>query len=214
MSDLVPNNRHLRKVLIFLTHSKKTAAETHRELQKVYADAALSETTCRNWFCPFKDSDFHVDDRPREERPKTFEDAELQELLDEDPCRTQEELASALGVTRQAISKRLHALGLIQIHGTWVPYDLKPRDVERRFFACEQLLQWQKRKNFLHRIVTGDEKWIHYSNPKRRKSWGLPGHACTSSPRPNIHAAKVMQLMRLSQALREKRPQYEQRHEK
>ena len=78
----------------------------------------------------------------------------------------------------------------------------------------------------------------------RRKLWGLLGHASTSSARPNnIHAAKVMlciwwdqvgviyyellkpnktitgerhrtQLMRLSQALREKRPLYEQRHEK
>ncbi|KAG5322977.1 MOS1T transposase, partial [Pseudoatta argentina] len=36
-------------------------------------------------------------------------------------------------------------------------------------------------KVFLHRIVTGDEKWIHYDNPKRRKSWGKPGHASTSS---------------------------------
>ena len=42
-----------------------------------------------------------------------------------------------LGVTRQAISKRLHALGMIQEPGTSVPYDLKPKDVERRFFACE-----------------------------------------------------------------------------
>ena len=29
----------------------------------------------------------------------------------------------------------------------------------------------------LHCIVTGDEKWVHYDNPKRRKSWGIPGHA-------------------------------------
>ena len=80
-----------------------------------------------------------------------------------------------------AISKRLHASGMIQKQETWVPYDLKPRDVERPFFACDQLLQRQKRKGFLHRIVTGDEKWIHYNNPKRRKSWGLPGHASTWS---------------------------------
>ncbi|EGI62887.1 Mariner Mos1 transposase [Acromyrmex echinatior] len=159
MSDFVPNNRHMREVLIFFFHSKKTAAEAHRELQKVYGDAALSETTCRDWFRRFKDDDFDVDDRPREGRPKTFEDAELEALLDEDPCQTQEELASVLGVTRQAISKRLHALGMIQKQGTWVPYEL-PRDVERRFFVCEQLLQRQKRKGFLHCIVTGDEKWI------------------------------------------------------
>ena len=86
MSDFVPNNRHLREVLIFFFHSKKTAAEANWELQKVYGDAALSETTCRDWFRRFKDGDFDVDDRPREGRPKTFEDAELEALLDEDPC--------------------------------------------------------------------------------------------------------------------------------
>ncbi|GFV44131.1 hypothetical protein TNCV_2770271 [Trichonephila clavipes] len=26
------------------------------------------------------------------------------------------------------------------------------------------------RKGFLHRIATGDEKWVHYDNPKRRIS--------------------------------------------
>ena len=76
MSDFVPNNRHLREVLIFFFHSKKKkAAEAHRELQNVYGDASLSETTCRDWFRRFKDGDFDVDHRPREGRPKTFEDA-------------------------------------------------------------------------------------------------------------------------------------------
>ena len=50
MSDFVPNNRHLREMLIFFFHSKKMAAEAHRELQKVYGDAALSTTTCCDWF--------------------------------------------------------------------------------------------------------------------------------------------------------------------
>ena len=77
MSDFVPNNRLLREVLFFSFHSKKTEAEAHRELQKVYGDAALSETTCRDWFCRFKDGDFDVDDHPREGRPKTFEDADV-----------------------------------------------------------------------------------------------------------------------------------------
>ena len=77
MSDFVPNNRHLREVLIFFSYSKKTVAEAHRELQKVYGDAVLSEKTCRDWFHRFKDGDFDVDDRPREGRPKTFEDADV-----------------------------------------------------------------------------------------------------------------------------------------
>ena len=52
-------------------------AEAHRELQKVYGDVALSETTCRDWFRRFKDGDFDVDDRLREGRPKTFEVADV-----------------------------------------------------------------------------------------------------------------------------------------
>ena len=77
MSNFVPTNRNLREVLIFFFHSKKTAAEAHRELQKVYGDAAPSETTCRDWLRRFKHGDFDVDGRPREGRPKTFEDAEV-----------------------------------------------------------------------------------------------------------------------------------------
>jgi len=41
-------------------------------------------------------------------------------------------LAGSLGVTQQAISKRLKIMGMIQKQGNWVLYDLKPRDVERR----------------------------------------------------------------------------------
>ena len=45
-------------------------------------------------------------------------------------------------------------MGIIQKQGNWVPFGLKPR--ERRFFTCEQLIQRQQRKSFLHRIVTGE----------------------------------------------------------
>jgi len=65
----------------------------------------------------------------------------------------------------------LKSLGMIQNQGNWVSYQLKPRNVERRFFTCEMLLAGINERIFLHRIVTGDEKWIHYDNPKKRKSW-------------------------------------------
>jgi len=124
-----------------------------------------------------------------------------------------------------------------------VSYELKLGDVERRFFTCEQLIQRQQRKGFLHRIVTGDEKSIFY-DPKKKKYYAKPGQllpsTSTSTPRPNIHGSKIilciwwdqkgfvyykllksgdsitgdryrLQLIRLSRALREKRPEYEQR---
>ena len=137
-------------------------------LSSIYGEAALSERKCCGWFQRFKSGDFDVEDRHSGGKDKIIEDSELEALLAEDSCQTQEELAESLGVPQQAISKCLKVMGMIQKQENCVLYELKPRDVERRFFACEQLLQRQNPKMLLHRIVTGDEKWVHYDNPKFR----------------------------------------------
>lgn len=243
MSNFVPDKVFLRGVLLHYFNMKKSAAESHRILVEVYGEHALAEQTCRKWFARFKSGDFELEDKERPGQPKKFEDEELKSLLDEDPCQTLQDLAELLRVDFSTVSKRLKAMGMIQKQGNWVPYELKPRDVERRFFTCEQLLERQKRKGFLHQIVTGDEKWIHYDNPKRRKSWVKPGQPSTSTAKSNIHGSKLMlciwwdqrgviyyellkpnetitgeryrtQLMRLTRALKEKRPEYGDRHDK
>ncbi|GBP10042.1 Insulin-degrading enzyme [Eumeta japonica] len=101
-------------------------------------------------------------------KPKIYEDVELEELLDDDSSQTQKELALPLRVTQQAVSHRLKSLRMIHKQAR------------------------HKQKVLLYRIVTGDEKWLHYDNPKKRKSWGLPGHASTSTAKPNIHGKKLM----------------------
>lgn len=234
--------QHLREVLLSYFFAKKTAAESHRLLVELYGEHALSRTQCFDWFSRFNSGDFDIRDKERPGQPKKFEDEELETLLDEDPCQTQDEIAETLGVDRTTVAKRLKALGMVQKQGNWVPHELKPRDVERRFLMSEMLLQRHKRKRFLHRIITGDEKWIHYDNPKRRKAYVKRGEPGPSTPKPNIHAHKVMlciwwdqkgvvyyellrsgqtidgplyrqQLMRLKRAIAEKRPEWENRHE-
>ena len=111
------------------------------------------------------------------------------------------------------------------------------------FFHVRTTAPKAKPEDFLHQIMTGDEKWIQYDNPKHRKSWGKPGHASTSTAKPSIHGKKLMlciwwdqleviyyellqpnetitaeryrqQLMQLSRTLKLKRPQYTKRHDK
>ena len=117
MSDFVPNSHHLREVLLHYFISKKTAAESHRILVKVYGEHALSETTCRDWFRRFKSGDFDLSNKDRGKPPKKFEDSELQTLLDKDSTVTLKQLAEALGVDQGTISRRLHAIGKIQTGG-------------------------------------------------------------------------------------------------
>ncbi|UYV71393.1 hypothetical protein LAZ67_8002959 [Cordylochernes scorpioides] len=172
-------------------HSSKSATDGHRLLCEAYGKHALSIKSCEYWFRRFKSGDFDTRDKERGGRPIKFEDAELEALLDEDSTQTQEELAETLGVTQQAILNRLKVMGMVQKQGNWVPYELKPGNIERRICTCKILLKRQNRKGFLHRIVTGDERWIHYDKPKRRKSSVKPGHASTSTAKPNIHSKKL-----------------------
>ena len=81
---------------------------------QVYGDNAPTDKSCREWFRRFKNGDFSIEDKPRCGQSKKFEDKELEELLDEDPTQTQEELADTLGVTLKAVSVRLKSLEMIQ----------------------------------------------------------------------------------------------------
>jgi len=143
-------------------------------LVEAYGDNALSETTCRDWFRRFNDDNFDLSDKKCENRPRKVEDYRLQALLDEDDTQSQKMLAEQLSVSQAAISMWLHAMGKDQKIGKWMSHELNDRQMKRRQNTCQILLARQKRKLFLHRIVTGDEKRIYFQNPKRKKSWVDP----------------------------------------
>lgn len=234
--------RHSREVLLWHFFAKKTAAESHRLLVEVYGEHSLSQRQCFEWFHRFKSGDFDIKDKERPGQLKKFEDEELETLLDEDSCQTLNELATSLNVDISTISRRLKTLGFVHKVGHWVPHELRERDVERRFCMSEMLLARNRKKAFLHRMITGDEKWIHYDNPKRKSAYVRRGQAGPSTPKLNIHAAKVMlciwwdqsgvihyellkpgqtvtgdlyrqQLIRLNAAIQKNRPHYATRHE-
>lgn len=243
MSNFVPESDDLRKALIFCFHLKKSAAESHRMLVEAYGDHALSEATCKRWFQRFRNNDFDVRNEERGRPPKKFEDAELQTILDGDDTLSQKQMAAMLNVAQQTISDRLKAMGKIQKCGKWVPHELNERQMENRKNTCEILLQRHERKSVLHRIVTGDEKWIYFKNPKRKKSWVNPGQPSTSTAKPDRFGKKTMlcvwwdqkgvvyhellkpgetvntdryrqQMINLNHALIEKRPEWARRHGK
>ncbi|CAH2097864.1 unnamed protein product [Euphydryas editha] len=72
-------------------------------------------------------------------------------------------------------------MGVIQKQEYWIPYELKSREVERRLFACEQLLERQRLKRFLHCTLTA------------------PGHTSTSNAKLNIYGSKIMICIYLDQ---------------
>ena len=181
-----------RCVLLHYFDLKKSAAETHRLLAEIYGESAPSETVCRDWFRRFKSGDCDVHDKQRTGQSKKFEDEQLQALLEENPAQTLKELSQQLKVDKSTIFRRLQAMGKIQKEGKWQPHELTENAIANRLNISISLLAKHNKKSFLWRIVTGDEKWIFFNNPKRKESWVDPGQPSISTPKRNIHGHKAM----------------------
>jgi len=65
---------------------------------------------------------------------------------------------------------------MIQKQGNWMPYKLKPRDVERRFFTC--WFKDNRRKVFLHQIVIEMRSGYSMTTPRRKNTTLSPVNRC------------------------------------
>lgn len=242
MDIFIPKKAHLREALLFCFHLNKSAAESHRMLAEAYGKQALSETCCRDWFRKFKSGEYDLQDKPRPGQPKLFEDEYFEKMLTTDPCQTSKTLAKMTNMHKTTICRRLHAMGYKPRCGDYVPHKLKDSDVAKRISVCQMLLDMQRKKSFLHRIITCDEKWIFYENSNKKKSWVKSDESVVFTPKRNLHGRKVLlsifwdqkgiiyyeilknnervdakryqlQLIKMRQALHEQRPEYAHRHE-
>ena len=150
---------HIRHCMLYELNSKKNATEATNSICTTYGENALDFRTCQNWFAEFKSGDFNLNDKERSGRPVEVNDDLLQELLEEDPRQLTRQLAKHLSVSQPTVWNRLQALGKVQKLGKWVPHKLSEVNIIQRLTTCVSLLSRQKKKSFLWKIVTGDEKW-------------------------------------------------------
>ncbi|GFX12086.1 mariner Mos1 transposase [Trichonephila clavipes] len=107
-------------------------------------------------------------------------------------ARAQEHPSEQLNVDQSIVSGRLKAMGKIIKVDRLGPHELTDRQQENRKIVCKMMLACYKRKSYLHRIVTGDERWIYFETPKRNRSYVDPRQPSKSTTRPNRFDRKTM----------------------
>jgi len=145
-----------RKVLLKINECYRKLMITLHRFQHMSTDFDLQKRLQKRWFWHGRQGTFRLAEKVEDEKA----------LLVQDPIQTQEEFAESLNVDRLMISRCLKAIGMIQKQRNWVPYELKPRDIERCKMTCKLLLQRHRRKTIF--CIVTDEKWIRYDNPKRK----------------------------------------------
>lgn len=183
---------HFRHCMLFLFKQGKNASQAAIDICLVYGENAVTARVCQKWFARFREGDFDLEDRERAGRPPELVSDDLEALLDENPRQSTRELGDKLNFNHSTILRRLHEIGKTQKLGKWVPYKLSENSKAQRLNICISLLTKFEKKDFLWKIVTGDEKWIFFDNPHNQKQWLSPGQAGIQTPLPNIHGSKVM----------------------
>ena len=178
-----------RAVIRYLYLKGKTGQETYCELTNVYGSSAPSYAQVKFWFREFKRSRTSLEDETRSGRPSDATDEEMcnkvRYLVYSDRRIKVEEMANALLFSHGSISTTLHdRLGMHKLTVRWVPKSLSDEQMATKASVYSALLKRfrSKEDDFLSRLVTVAETWVHYYEPEKkvqnRQSVG-PG-----SPRP------------------------------
>ncbi|EGI61318.1 Mariner Mos1 transposase [Acromyrmex echinatior] len=163
---MASDKQFIRHCIRYEFHQGKSAA--CESICSVLGVNVVSKSTCEFRFRRFKEDDFDVSDREHSGVPQKVTNNELHYSIKTHV--KQNELAQQLGVTQQDISIRLWQMGKILKERKWVPHALSEKNKNDRLEKCLNLYNKQHRKSFLWKIVIGDEKWIFYDNPKKKKT--------------------------------------------
>ena len=95
-----------------------------------------------------------------------------------------EDIAKALGISHDSVSTTLHdRLRMRKLTARWVPKSLSNEQMATRASVCRALLKrFRSKDDFLLRLVTVYEIWVHYYEPENKaqsRQWvGPVGRAC------------------------------------
>ena len=153
----------------------KTSQEIHCELANVYESSAPSYAQVKFWVGEFKHSRMPLEDETRSGHPSDATDEEMcnkvQDLVYSDRLIKVEEIANALHISHGSVSTTLHdCLGMHKLTACWVPKSLSGEQMATRASVYSALLKQfrSKEDDFLSRLVTVDETWVHYYEPENK----------------------------------------------
>ena len=191
-----------RAVIRFLYLKEKTGQEIHCEFTNVYGSSAPSYAQVKFWVGEFKRSRTSLEDETRSGRPSDATNEEMcnkvLDLVYSDRRIKVEEIANALHISHGSVSTTLHdRLGMHKLTARWVPKSLRDEQMATRASVYSALLKRfrSKEDDFLSRLVTVDETWVHYYEPENkaqsRQSAG-PGSQRPKKFKTQSSAGKVM----------------------
>jgi histone-lysine N-methyltransferase SETMAR len=191
MSDQIPDETHIRHLMLYEFHKGNNATVATKNICEVYG-SVLKVRKCQQWFSRFRSGNVDLIDGQHTGRPVELDNDLLRAEVEADPRQTIQELADKLNSRYSTVQEHLQQIGKSYRQGQWVPHELSAENKAQRSLICSSLATRQERDPFLNRIVTGYEKWLLYVNKERKRQWLSSGQRPVPTAKPGLHPKKVM----------------------
>ena len=150
--------REIRALLLHEFRLGHKATEAANNICSTMGEDVLSIRTAQHWFNGFNNDNLELDNLPRPGRPLEVDEDRLKQLIEQDPRLTSRCLAEQLGCSHAAVEKHLNELGKTWRYGVWISHQLSPHQLQYRADASMDLMTSQRNYQWLHNLITGDEK--------------------------------------------------------
>ena len=191
-----------RIVVKFYTKLGKSFSDIREDLQKVYGEATLSKGAISKWMKRFKDGREATEDDTRAGRPVTVTDEEtvaaIQEYILRDRRVSVEHVADRFAISYgTAHGIMTERLGMRRVSARWVPRLLTSEQMGVRVKMCQQYDKRYREEgdNFLNRVITCDETWIHFFEPESKRQSSVWKHPSSPSPTKALISKSAWKVM-------------------
>lgn len=170
------SKEEVRAVIRFLNARKVAPSEIYHQLREVYGDNVISKSRVYEWCKCFNQGRLSIGDDARSGRPRTSTTDEniqkVDDLIRQDRRLKIRYIATELDISKSRVYEIVHnSLGYHKVCARWVPKQLTDDHKQSRMgLSLAHLSRYKLEGNeFLERIVTGDETWVHYSTPENKR---------------------------------------------
>ena len=118
-------NEYFLHIFLFYFRKEKNAAQAAKNLRDVYAEEAIKDRQCRNWFDKFRSGDFSLSDEQRSSRPNEVDDDQIKAIIETDHHVSVREIEEMLKIPKLTIDHHIQRLGLVVKLEIWIPHELK-----------------------------------------------------------------------------------------
>ena len=181
-----------RELRLLPLHEFRLGCKTTSNIWGSMDKGALSVRTAQHCFHRFANEDFELDDLLHTERLLQVDMGLLKRLIGEDPRLTRRCLAERVGCSHIAVEIHLHEFGKIWKYLVSIPHELSPLQLQHRVDVSMELSTSHCNYQWLHDLITGNEKWVLYVNYERRRQWLSADPRNVAAPKTDLHPKKVM----------------------